>query len=140
MDSLIISISLIALGVVIVTILIMFINYIFPSIIIYRFSREDCPYCINSKAEWRSFKNRHLLDYRVKFVEINLTKQRPNDLELAVKYDVQTVPKMIMVNLGNSKLIYTYEGDNTTDDMCKWYTNVKKHQTRMCTKKLVVNY
>ena len=76
-----------------------------PSVDLYYFYTEWCPYCKESRPIWNKFKdkmkNKYVKDKRINFIEVDCEKNK----NLAEKYDIKGYPTIKMIN-GNKVIEY----------------------------------
>jgi len=98
------------------------ITYDFKNVVVYRFQRPSCPYCVSSQPEWNKFK-RQCFFSRIKPIEINMNNASNHEKKIADNLMVKTVPHMSCVYKDGR--IFKHSGERTADNYMKW---VKSNQ------------
>jgi glutaredoxin len=95
-----------------------------------RYSRPDCPFCVESESDWKdvklSFESRSQVDKSetpVKFVDVNTSNDLSLDTQLwKSKYKPESVPQVIVVINDN---IEEYKGpDNKFNNIVDFINNI----------------
>lgn len=82
-------------------------------VVVYRFHKPSCPYCVESKDAWDKF-SKWAYQNGINAVEEDITNVKEN----ANKFNVQSVPTVLMVKEG--KVISRHEGPRTPGGYVSW--------------------
>ena len=93
------------------------------SIIVYRFYRPTCPYCVSSQADWDKFKS-HSMFSMVKCIDINTDDPSVYVKNMTDNFNITGVPAIWVVKPDGRR--YIYEGDRTVDG---FHSMVKRYST-----------
>lgn len=89
-------------------------------LVIYRFYRPGCKYCVMSKPEWDKFKQKA---DAVTVIDVNLDSDDSGIAALKEKYQVTGVPTVI--GLTSSKQAIKYNGDRTMGSYMSFIQQIK---------------
>jgi hypothetical protein len=84
---------------------------------VYRFYRPTCPACVQSQAEWDSFKSACLFK-TIKPIDVNMDLPDDPNAALYKFFNVQGVPTFVKVTPNG--MFVTYEGDRTAALIMAW--------------------
>lgn len=90
-------------------------------VVMYRFYRPGCPYCVSSQEEWNKFKLAIGRDHPLyEIYDVNQDTATPQEQALARKYRVSGVPTVVKVK--NGKYVI-YDGPRTSVEYQKFLKN-----------------
>ena len=97
-------------------VIILFIYYLYCNrTVVYRFYRPSCGYCRSSQDDWDLFKFNGVTSLVFGY-DVNLDDD--DNLELANKYKITSVPTIITVLPDGSANVYN--GNRKADDILEW--------------------
>lgn len=85
--------------------------------IVYRFYRPTCGYCTSTQDDWDSFKFNGITSLIFGY-DVNLDDEDEDNLKLARKYKVNSVPTIIAVLPDGTANVYN--GNRSADDILAW--------------------
>lgn len=66
------------------------------NVIVYRFYRPSCKYCVESQDEWMKFKMNEPLNLDYRIIDVNLDDKA--NQKLALRYNIATVPTVVRID------------------------------------------
>jgi thioredoxin-like negative regulator of GroEL len=90
---------------------------------VYRFYSDNCKYCVQSKGEWKKFKNRVMFKY-IQAVDVNVDD--PSNAELLNSFGVKSWPSIIVLSDGHKVQIENCSAA-TADDILVTTEFAKKY-------------
>ena len=89
-------------------------------VLVYRFFKPSCPYCVNSQDEWEKFKK--LPNDKIITIDIDTTNPTLKEKELSENFSKKTVPFYICTFADGRR--YVYDGDRSSEDLNKWINSL----------------
>ena len=86
---------------------------------VYRFYRPGCPHCVESQAEWDSFKMACLLK-TISPIDVNMDTASVEEKALYESFKLTGVPSIVKLKKDGTK--DTYNGNRKADDIMAWAT------------------